>query len=551
MAIVSSAVITLNFTYLSCRKVWYRWHERQKSASVILDIEESDIEDFLDNALKKSNLGISATEVTIADFESFDSSDLVALLLNENSSRKPLVLYPLSLCSSSITEQQLKKISFKCSPSVFATPSKKSLQSKTKVSCKTYQHWFALEIYNSYNAIIENGDSFSVSLDGQTFQLDHNTVNTLVKEMLEPLNQWPSDTTPYMECSEIRNKEVTATAVICRLLDRFLFPDKDMKMGGCFHQLPTYAGSIIHSADLLVCSLNSGVPMDIVLASDYKISDEKVAYLKTIGHSVQKVAYLETIGHCVQSANMYPYQRVVLGLVVSGNNLKLLVCQNNGDKRLLAVEAIETNSASDIWRFLCVLYACVHYLLVSPVQIPRLHVSDIVVKCEDGSVEDHKCLSDRVVECVKSKRVHKYFDSKCHEHNYELIRELELLPNADLIPLSSDNRFHCLSYDYLEPKDVTHVVSPKDFEPLLLQLSKLHGKGLVHSDVRCANIILTNNGGHLIDFDLVEREGVKYPYLYNCDIPERAPGAISGFPRRKEHDRISIVKCMNVYVAYM
>ena len=74
----------------------------------------------------------------------------------------------------------------------------------------------------------------------------------------------------------------------------------------------------------------------------------------------------------------------------------------------------------------------------------------------------------------------------------------------------------------MPPKDVTHVVSLKDFEPLLLQLSKLHGKGLVHSDVRNTNIIFTNNG---IDFDLVEREGVKYPTLYNNDIPERAPGA--------------------------
>ena len=95
------------------------------------------------------------------------------------------------------------------------------------------------------------------------------------------------------------------------------------------------------------------------------------------------------------------------------------------------------------------------------------------------------------------------------------------------------------------------MVSLKDFEPLLLQLSKLHGKDLVHSDVRNTNIIFTNNGGHLIDFDLVEREGVKYPTLYNNDIPERAPGATPSLPRMIKHDRISISKCMMNNVTYI
>ena len=51
-----------------------------------------------------------------------------------------------------------------------------------------------------------------------------------------------------------------------------------------------------------------------------------------------------------------------------------------------------------------------------------------------------------------------------------------------------------------------------DFKPVAVQ--NLQNAGYVHSDVRMANIVFTDNGGKLIDFDLTNKIGVLYPNGY-------------------------------------
>ena len=86
-----------------------------------------------------------------------------------------------------------------------------------------------------------------------------------------------------------------------------------------------------------------------------------------------------------------------------------------------------------------------------------------------------------------------------------------------------------------------------DFKPILETLDKLHGLGYVHSDIRIENIVfLENASAKLIGFDLAGNVGTKYPIGYNKSLECRHPEAQEDYPRKKCHDRfsiISIIKC--------
>ena len=303
--------------------------------------------------------------------------------------------------------------------------------------------------------------------------------------------------------------------------------------------MPSYKDdSAIHKPDFTVCSMASGIPVDIVLSGIYKLEEEEESF-----H--------ETIAYCLESAKLYSEdRRAVLGLSGCWEHFKLLLCQFNGDGKIQVIEIMETTSIVEFRKLACVLYACIHYLCDKPV-IQGRSITDVAVKCEQGSVEHHDQITHRVVECLataKSHQIHKYYDTEEYDqcnHNYELIAELDLLPNTTLQQLSSDGRFHRLSYDYINERLLIPMFV--DFARVLETLSKLHDRDLVHSDVRLSNIVFTENGGHLIDFDLVNKVNTRYSISYNyntTDISERHIEARPYMPRTKEHDRYSIQKCM-------
>ena len=112
------------------------------------------------------------------------------------------------------------------------------------------------------------------------------------------------------------------------------------------------------------------------------------------------------------------------------------------------------------------------------------------------------------------------------------------------IRLSKDGRFQCLQYDYIEASR-TSDLSIDDFRPIMKTLDILHDKGYVHSDVRYCNMVFPANRteAKLIDFDLMARVDEPYPELYNnnSEIPERHRGAAPNKPRKKLHDRHSMI----------
>lgn len=149
---------------------------------------------------------------------------------------------------------------------------------------------------------------------------------------------------------------------------------------------------------------------------------------------------------------------------------------------------------------------------------------------------------------MKDGKVYKFYDTKDNKGCDPNIKQVgdndqPYLPDVDLSDITSDGRIKCLSYRYLQS-----VEQPKlqHFAGIVQTLHKMHEKGIVHCDVRKANLIFGRDGkGWIIDFDLARKEGEWYPLDYNHEsIPERHENARKGLPACIEHDRFSLAVIM-------
>ncbi len=64
-------------------------------------------------------------------------------------------------------------------------------------------------------------------------------------------------------------------------------------------------------------------------------------------------------------------------------------------------------------------------------------------------------------------------------------------------------------------KEGSHIVTKlTDFIPIIRQLQELHGQGYVHGNIRGFNVLFSENGGGLIDFDFSRTPDDTYPPEY-------------------------------------
>jgi serine/threonine protein kinase len=90
------------------------------------------------------------------------------------------------------------------------------------------------------------------------------------------------------------------------------------------------------------------------------------------------------------------------------------------------------------------------------------------------------------------------------------------------------------------------VTSPIQLCSVVQQLKQLHAAGLVHGDVREANIVFCEslNVGYLIDFEFCRRAGDRnavYCRYFNKDLPGRHRNAVPGHSMSAEHDVFSMI----------
>lgn len=84
----------------------------------------------------------------------------------------------------------------------------------------------------------------------------------------------------------------------------------------------------------------------------------------------------------------------------------------------------------------------------------------------------------------------------------------------------------------------------QDNIPLLQQLWKLHQEELVHSDLHEVNIVYTEQGAQLIDYDYTDKEDVQYPDSYAFYANERHLEARPWSLRKKIHDHFALLLIM-------
>lgn len=109
--------------------------------------------------------------------------------------------------------------------------------------------------------------------------------------------------------------------------------------------------------------------------------------------------------------------------------------------------------------------------------------------------------------------------------------------------------FEYMKYKYICQAQALIVPTSAQIIQLVHILATLHELGYVHSDIRSNNIIISQDGrAYIIDFDMVDHQGVNYPPLFNrVDIPERHCFAITGYPRKKEHDIYALKKIIETW----
>ena len=122
------------------------------------------------------------------------------------------------------------------------------------------------------------------------------------------------------------------------------------------------------------------------------------------------------------------------------------------------------------------------------------------------------------------------------------------MPGLQQVVLSAaDETLVLLKYKFMPQKSLKSL-RLIDFKPILETLDKLHGLDYVHSDIRIENIVfLENASAKLIDFDLADNVGTKYPIGYNNSLECQHPEAQPDFPRQKCHDRFSIISIIKKF----
>ena len=444
-------------------------------------------------------------------------------------------------------------------PSLGVSPSygvnQRSCWGKKRVEVPQFHHHFAVEARCAYERIKFEGDTIQVSIRGDSFEVNKQLLMEFITEFqvlsnLEKQKHGSISDGGYMSLSQgaLLQEEQTKTALAVRAIDRFLFPNNELKLkGGCYHQLSSRViTSKPESPDVMVVGLNHDCcPTFPVLYGDWK------------NEQFEK-AVVESCLYAITGMESQQKSIVFLGLPYAFSEIALKVYVGYEQKVLemdICSCSVKREVDDEVKRFFCTLYGCVHSLIVSPI---RSQYQSVDPFCCDG---DHHVLSHRhmerrhlfsyfsqsshgihlprVIHCVEENVVRKYYDSSFH-------RELNIDANVKYILNATTEKLNdqvtVLKYPFLpgghEPQSIEHIVS------VIFKLNAIHSDGFVHSDIRKENLIFgPDNVSYIIDFDLTAKEEELYPPSYfSLGIQERHCDACASQKRFKNHDRWSLHK---------
>ena len=397
-----------------------------------------------------------------------------------------------------------------------------------------YGHWFGLKIYNVYleaqQALLTTEQEISL----ECYKLKRSVLDD-VSAGLQAVTEMRKLQRNYhgrgiLSAAPSRESEVVWTGLCAQYISKLLFHDKEVGM--LIHQALSRkrenASGNPELADWGIYRKVNHLPGDPVSFTDCKIADIEHASRTSLCHSINGVG----CGHDICD---WP----VLVALPSTPEVSRLEIHIPVEKAMWNLPIV----TAKLWdkALLCAFYYAVHTLLSEGVTASN------PINCNhpihDGLVlkrfHPNEPYEPRVF--LRGALVNKFFDMSLSPlifcPNYELIKSCGNLSDLALISVTSDERIVCLQYSYI-PGD-HKPTSVKQFIGALQSLQKLHHKGIVHGDVRAANIVFTENNSYLIDFDLARKVGSLYPLGY-VSFPSRHRGAVAGGPMKLEHDRHSM-----------
>ena len=405
-----------------------------------------------------------------------------------------------------------------------------------------------MELYNLKKALESEPTTEELPLCEKSFLIESSSVDRLVNayRSIGEMNASPEARPGRgILCDPIlQETEVTATALLARELDRFLFSDTSKAHGACLHQLPVSwensRNSIPERADFYIVELGTdGLPKRPIGVADYKNVDFRKACIESFGYSARLMQKryndLTFVAQLVFPASK---DRIKLELHVGLYEQMRVSKQVRQQVLVIEISEVSLHSSEvEVGSFFRLLYAAVHFLLENPIKSQLPCCSPTRSLCLPMNVCCGSKKIPRVFEV--DDKVYKLFDTDADSTNLSLVRQI-LDDEAECVHLSKDERFQYLRYRYREGdhrvKSIAQVIL------ILRQLNKVHAAGFVHSDVRHTNIVFSYDGKHawLIDFDLAAKEGTPYPATYNSVLDERHDEASPRQPRKKEHDCYSL-----------
>ena len=390
--------------------------------------------------------------------------------------------------------------SYSHSKSVSAAAKNDRMQiTKYSTDYEVYHHWLSLSVYNRYCC---DPSSEAVNFAKQFTSLMQ------ISRYSPPV---------------LGHLEYTYSSVFFRALDRFLFPDS--KEGCVLHEPVLAKDSSNHSnrPDGYIAILKDGLPSSPILVSDFKKDDKD--YAEAVDESI---GYFQC---AVDVANLYV---PMLVMPCTPNKLSLFLCWPIDAKCHATIKILEelTTDETRFAKFFNALMFAVREVnsLTGPFQVEPIKGVKLIENLKFQKVYKHNNL------------VYK-FGGGDTETQVAMVKKIlgdDYFSEMKAEQLTHDDRHWLLKYRYIEAT-TGKVCALVYFIQVATALQKLHDAGYVHADVREANILFTDDGAKLIDFDITDKIGEPYPIGYTTSFVERHPQATDQGTRQIVHDRHSFI----------
>ena len=401
-------------------------------------------------------------------------------------------------------------------PSCSGAPSevaKKKLENADKKP--VYCHWMALLLQSKF----EDADlTTNFTLDDVGIAVPTTALNTILEQFKRMANR-------------VFDNEYEFTSQITRHLDRFYFDDRHVHEGAVLAQYPLDPLDGTKRGDACVVLYDGStwaVKHPVLATNDSKMDDSDF-------EKARRESRLYSICALSKCEHKFPY---FFSFPICSSVIELEM-HRIVNKRLEYIELFKASftDAEKLRRFFILTYGIVRWATVKDSQRWASLPSGVM---PSKNLELFDKFNDRVY--LKEGIVYKFFTDHRLPHS-DLMTE-QGIQEVKLESLTSECQL--LSYKYIEGQ-----ITPAHLDQFLIvgeTLKCIHGRGLIHGDVREGNIIFTPNGkgAYLIDFDYTSPEGSRYPDNYN-QLPERHAMARPNYEMKYEHDWYSLIYLMFVY----